>query len=162
MSGPINLGIHWDPNFQHRTEAGFQRLQKEADGEFIRLVTPYVPVRTGALRGSAKDSTVLGAMFDMPLLFQLGESVQSANFYLGFNRFGNMTDRDPSLTPSSITGSKALGAISFTERRTRSLSICGIFCKCTPNFLNCCSCSSVRAAASIRLSFSPPVIPVSD
>lgn len=61
MSGPINLGIHWDPNFQNRTEAGFQRLQKEADGEFIRLVTPYVPVRTGALRGSAKDSTVLGS-----------------------------------------------------------------------------------------------------
>lgn len=61
MSGPINLGIHWDPSFQNRTEAGFQRLQKEADGEFIRLVTPYVPVRTGALRGSAKDSTVLGS-----------------------------------------------------------------------------------------------------
>ena len=61
MSGPINLGIHWDPNFQNRTEAGFQRLQKEADGEFIRLVTPYVPVRTGALRDSAKDSTVLGS-----------------------------------------------------------------------------------------------------
>ena len=39
-----------------------------------------------------KDSTVLGIMYDMPLLFQLGESVQSANFYLGFNRFGNMTD----------------------------------------------------------------------
>lgn len=42
--------------------------------------------------GELKDSTVLGAMFDLPLLFQLGESVQSANFYLGFNRFGNMTD----------------------------------------------------------------------
>jgi len=42
--------------------------------------------------GPLKDTTVLGAMFDMPLLFQLGESVQSANFYLGFNRFGNMTD----------------------------------------------------------------------
>ena len=42
--------------------------------------------------GPLKDSTVLGAMFDMPLLFQLGESVQSANFYLGYNRMGNMTD----------------------------------------------------------------------
>lgn len=41
---------------------------------------------------SLKDSTVLGAMYDMPLLFQLGESIQSANFYLGYNRFGNMTD----------------------------------------------------------------------
>ena len=34
-----------------------QRLQKEADGEFIRLVTPYVPVRTGALRGSARQGS---------------------------------------------------------------------------------------------------------
>jgi hypothetical protein len=42
--------------------------------------------------GPLKDTTVLGAMYDMPLLFQIGESVQSANFYLGFNRFGNMTD----------------------------------------------------------------------
>ena len=61
MSGPINLGIKWDPNFETRTEAGFQRLQKEADGEFIRLVTPYVPLRTGALADSAKTSTVLGS-----------------------------------------------------------------------------------------------------
>ena len=42
--------------------------------------------------GPLKDTTVLGAMFYMPLLFQLGESVQSANFYLGYNRMGNMTD----------------------------------------------------------------------
>jgi hypothetical protein len=42
--------------------------------------------------GPLKDTTVLGAMFDMPLLFQIGESVQSANFYLGYNRMGNMTD----------------------------------------------------------------------
>ncbi|WP_243320038.1 DUF3373 family protein [Geothrix sp. SG200] len=42
--------------------------------------------------GPLKDTTVLGAMFDMPLLFQIGESVQSANFYLGYNRFGNMMD----------------------------------------------------------------------
>ena len=42
--------------------------------------------------GPLKDSTVLGVMYDMPLLFQIGDSVQSANFYLGYNRFGNMTD----------------------------------------------------------------------
>lgn len=42
--------------------------------------------------GPLKDTTVLGAMYDMPLLFQIGETVQSANFYLGYNRFGNMTD----------------------------------------------------------------------
>ncbi|HEX9010653.1 MAG TPA: DUF3373 family protein [Holophagaceae bacterium] len=42
--------------------------------------------------GPLKDMTVLGAMYDMPLLFQIGETVQSANFYLGYNRFGNLTD----------------------------------------------------------------------
>ncbi|MBK9798062.1 MAG: DUF3373 family protein [Holophagaceae bacterium] len=42
--------------------------------------------------GPLKDTTVLGAMFDLPLLFQVGQSVHSANFYLGFNRMGNMTD----------------------------------------------------------------------
>lgn len=39
-----------------------------------------------------KDSTVTGAMFDMPLLFEGFGTVHSANLYLGFNRFGNMTD----------------------------------------------------------------------
>ncbi len=42
--------------------------------------------------GPLKDSTVLGAMLDLPLLFQIGESVQSTNFYLGYNRMGNLTD----------------------------------------------------------------------
>lgn len=50
-------------------------------------VTPVVkPIR------SMKDSTVLGAMFDMPLLFEGFGTVHEASFYLGFNRFGNMTD----------------------------------------------------------------------
>ena len=70
--------------------------------------------------GSMKDTTVLGAMFDMPLLFQLGDSVQSANFYLGFNRMGNMTDIPygstinfpiPGMTPSTqyVTATANLG-----------------------------------------------------
>lgn len=42
--------------------------------------------------GPLKDATVLGCMFDMPVLFQVGESVHSANVYLGYNRMGNMTD----------------------------------------------------------------------
>jgi len=42
--------------------------------------------------GPLKDSTVLGAMFDMPLLFEAFGTVHAANVYLGFNRFGNMTD----------------------------------------------------------------------
>ncbi len=39
-----------------------------------------------------KDSTVLGVMFDMPLLFEGFGTVHSANVYLGYNKFGNMTD----------------------------------------------------------------------
>jgi len=39
-----------------------------------------------------KDSTVLGAMLDVPLLFEGLGTVNAANFYLGYNRFGNMTD----------------------------------------------------------------------
>lgn len=42
--------------------------------------------------GPLKDSTVLGLMWDMPLLFEAFGTVHSANVYLGFNRFGNMTD----------------------------------------------------------------------
>lgn len=42
--------------------------------------------------GNLKDMTVLGAMFDMPLLFEAFGTVHATSFYLGFNRFGNMTD----------------------------------------------------------------------
>lgn len=57
------------------------------DGTNPSAITPVV----GNI-GPLKDTTVLGAMFDMPLLFQIGDSVQSANLYLGYNRMGNMTD----------------------------------------------------------------------
>lgn len=57
------------------------------DGTNPSAITPVV----GNI-GPLKDTTVLGAMFDMPLLFQIGESVQSANLYVGYNRMGNMTD----------------------------------------------------------------------
>jgi len=39
-----------------------------------------------------KDATVLGAMLDIPLLFEGLGTVNACNFYLGYNRFGNMTD----------------------------------------------------------------------
>jgi hypothetical protein len=79
------------------------------------LITPVV-----ANIGPLKDTTVLGAMFDMPLLFQIGESVQSANLYLGYNRIGNMTDIPfgttvnfpiPGMTPSTqyVTATANLG-----------------------------------------------------
>ncbi|HJW33532.1 MAG TPA: DUF3373 family protein [Holophagaceae bacterium] len=42
--------------------------------------------------GPLKDSTVLGAMLDIPFMFEGFGTVHAANVYLGFNRFGNMTD----------------------------------------------------------------------
>ena len=62
MAEPIKLGIQWSPDFQSRTEAGFKRLQKEADGEFLRLVTPYVPKRT-VLAGYATAKVVQDGEF---------------------------------------------------------------------------------------------------
>jgi hypothetical protein len=45
----------------------------------------------GTIQG-LKDTTVLGAMFDMPLLFEAFGTVHATNLYLGFNKFGNMVD----------------------------------------------------------------------
>lgn len=42
--------------------------------------------------GPLKDSTVLGAMLDIPMLFEALGTVHAANLYVGYNRFGNMTD----------------------------------------------------------------------
>jgi len=42
--------------------------------------------------GSLKDSTVLGAMLDIPFMFEGLGAIHSANVYVGYNRFGNMTD----------------------------------------------------------------------
>ncbi len=39
-----------------------------------------------------KDTTVLGAMFDLPLLAEGLGTVHAMNFYLGYNRLGNMVD----------------------------------------------------------------------
>jgi len=66
--------------------------------------------------GPLKDSTVLGAMFDMPLLFQLGDSVQSANVYLGYNRMGNMTDIPYGTTNNfPVPATPGMGGMPSTE-----------------------------------------------
>jgi len=66
--------------------------------------------------GPLKDTTVLGAMYDMPLLFQIGDTVQSANFYLGYNRFGNMTDIPfGSLTNFPVPASPGMGGMPSTQ-----------------------------------------------
>ncbi len=70
---------------------GFNFFTGANDGTLATQAQMTPQLQIGSI-GPLKDTTVLGAMFDMPLLFQLGESVQSANFYLGFNRMGNMTD----------------------------------------------------------------------
>ena len=42
--------------------------------------------------GPLKDTTVLGVMLDIPMLFEALGTVHATNFYLGYNKFGNMTD----------------------------------------------------------------------
>lgn len=49
------------------------------------------PFGMGSINGM-KDSTVIGGIFDMPLLFETGKFINSARFMVGYNRFGNMTD----------------------------------------------------------------------
>ncbi|MBK8791666.1 MAG: DUF3373 family protein [Holophaga sp.] len=69
---------------------GFNFFPAANDGTALtQMPAPTTQVNT---IGPLKDSTVLGAMFDMPLLFEGLGTVHSAAFYLGFNRFGNMTD----------------------------------------------------------------------
>ena len=60
MSDPISLHVQLGPDFGQRYDAAFARLQKEADAEWIRLVKPYIPKRTGALVGSTDTHTILG------------------------------------------------------------------------------------------------------
>jgi len=45
----------------------------------------------GSING-LKDTTVLGAMLDLPLLVEGLGTVHAMNFYLGYNRLGNMVD----------------------------------------------------------------------
>ena len=49
------------------------------------------PFGMGRINGM-KDSTVIGFIYDMPLLFEAGSTINSARFMLGYNRFGRMTD----------------------------------------------------------------------
>lgn len=49
------------------------------------------PFGLGHINGM-KDSRVVGWTYDMPLMFQLGSLVSTANLLAGYNRFTNMTD----------------------------------------------------------------------
>ena len=51
-------------------------------------MTPFGMGRINAM----KDTTVAGFIYDMPLLFETGSTVNSARFMLGYNRFSSMTD----------------------------------------------------------------------
>lgn len=59
-------------------------------GNVSRTYT-MTPFGMGQINGM-KDSTVIGMTFDMPLLFQVGNTVNSAQLLFGYNRFGQMTD----------------------------------------------------------------------
>lgn len=51
-------------------------------------MTPYGIGKINAM----KDSTVVGWIYDMPLLWMTGDTINDARFILGYNRFGSMTD----------------------------------------------------------------------
>lgn len=57
----VDLHVQLGPDFEQRYDAAFAHLQKEADGEWARLVKAYIPKRTGALEGSTDTHTVLGS-----------------------------------------------------------------------------------------------------
>ncbi len=58
-----------------------------------QVATNYVltPFGAGAINGM-KDTRVAGFIYDMPLMFMLGETVNDTRFMFGYNRFTNMTD----------------------------------------------------------------------
>ncbi len=66
-------------------EAGFGGGGQVAENY---TMTPFGMGRINAMR----DSTVIGWIYDMPLMWMAGNTVNNARFILGYNRFNNMTD----------------------------------------------------------------------
>lgn len=66
-------------------EAGF------GGGGQVKENFTMTPFGLGRINGM-KDSRVVGFLFDMPLMFQTGNLVNSTKLYVAYNRFTNMTD----------------------------------------------------------------------
>lgn len=66
-------------------EAGF------GGGGQVKENYTMTPFGMGHINGM-KDTTVWGFIYDMPLLWMSGDTVNSASLIVGYNRFGNMTD----------------------------------------------------------------------
>lgn len=59
--GKIKAVLEWDPNYASRMSNALQQVQVELDNEIIKLLSPYVPLRTGVLEKSAEIATDIGS-----------------------------------------------------------------------------------------------------
>lgn len=60
-------------------------------GGAVKDTYTMTPFGMGHINGM-KDTTVAGFIYDMPLLFQAGSTINSARLMIGYNYFGDMTD----------------------------------------------------------------------
>lgn len=59
--GKIKAVLEWDPNYASRMSNALQQVQVELDNEIIKLLSPYVPLRTGVLEKSGLIATDVGS-----------------------------------------------------------------------------------------------------
>ncbi|SCJ65898.1 Uncharacterised protein [Anaerotruncus sp. 2789STDY5834896] len=59
--GDTKCVLEWNPGFGPEHTVGFNRVQMYVDNEVLRLSTPYVPKRTGALIKSGLLGTDIGS-----------------------------------------------------------------------------------------------------
>lgn len=60
-SGKVTAKLTWSADFGSKKTNDFSRAQKFLDSEILRTTTPFVPIRSGALRKSGQLGTVIGS-----------------------------------------------------------------------------------------------------
>lgn len=60
-SGKVTGKLIWSANFGSKRTNDFSGAQKFLDSEILRTTTPFVPMRSGALRKSGQLGTVIGS-----------------------------------------------------------------------------------------------------
>lgn len=60
-TGKATCKIEWNKDFGEKETQQFSRAQKFVDSEVLRLDSPYMPIKTGALIKSGQLGTVVGS-----------------------------------------------------------------------------------------------------
>lgn len=60
-NGSVTAELKWNPGMGDEYAGRFRRAQRFMDSECLRLMDPYVPMRTGALVKSGTLGTVIGS-----------------------------------------------------------------------------------------------------